>query len=88
MKQGCLEIKYDIASVSAEERIKFEKELKGVAGRSGFDLLEAGQSLVEGERDLLFVRNIKRTQREVNGKEAKVNPPTEKKAKVEPAKKA
>lgn len=78
MKPGCMEIKYDILSVSAKERAGFEDGIKKVAVVYGFELLSLGGS-VEHQRDMLFVKNVKVTKRETNKDEHAATPPPVKK---------
>ncbi len=85
MKPGCMEIKYDLGAVSVTERAKLEDALKKTVVSFGFELLTAGGS-IELQRDLLFVKNVKKTKRDANKDEHTANPAPVKKEK--PVKKA
>ncbi len=78
MKAGVMRIEYDIGSMDAAERKTFEAEAVGIAARHGFDVMTVGASCEDGCRDILFVKNIKKTKRAVNVEEAAKNPPPKK----------
>lgn len=82
MKKGCLEVRYDIASVSKEQRQAMEKDLVTTLGKYGFECYAIGASCVDFERDLLFVSNVKETKHADNKAEVIANPPEVKKPKV------
>jgi hypothetical protein len=82
MKAGCMEVKYDLASVSVTERDAMQNELITLVAKYGFEVYSMGGSCVPCEMDILFCKNIKASRREVNEQEAKEKPAKVIKAKV------